>query len=138
MQFKQIAAFLQLDWPETELDYLSTEAQMSAGPLQYAARLDAEKIKHHMHKLHGGKGINNFKMKLVDETLSGVLTGFERNAVSPVGSKTQLPIVVSDKISQLTPDFFWLGAGETDLKLGMSFAAFKAAYKPKIIDCTGS
>ena len=109
---------------------------MSAGPLQYAARLDEEKIKHHMHKLHGGKGINNFKMKLVDETVSGKLTGFERNAVSPVGSKTQLPIIVSDRISQLTPDFFWLGAGETDLKLGMSCAAFQAAYQPLIIECT--
>ena len=120
------------------LNYLSAAAEMSAGALQYAARLDAEKIKHHMHKLHGRKGVNNFKMKLVDETVSGALTGFERNAVSPVGSKTQLPIVVSDKISQLTPDFFWLGAGETDLKLGMSFAAFKEAYRPMIIDCTGS
>ena len=38
-------------------------------------------------------------------------------AVSPIGIRTQLPVVLSHRITQLTPDFFWLGAGEVDLKV---------------------
>jgi hypothetical protein len=59
------------------------------------------------------------------------------NAVSPVGLKdTTLPIVLSHKIAELQPDFFWLGGGEVDLKLGFRAADFIQAYKPFVIDCT--
>ena len=49
---------------------------------------------------------------------------------------TRLPIIMSHCIEQLRPDFFWLGAGEVDLKVGMSAAQFIAAYKPIVVDCT--
>lgn len=63
------------------------------------------------------------------------LTTF-RTQVTPVCMKTRLPIFMSDRIPQLNPDYFWLGAGEVDLKVGMSAHQFVNAYKPCVIDCT--
>lgn len=40
------------------------------------------------------------------------------------------------RISQLRPDFFFLGAGEVDLKVGFSASEFMAAYDPYVVDCT--
>ena len=62
---------------------------------------------------------------------------FKHNAVSPVGLKdTTVPIVLSHKVAELQPDFFWLGGGEVDLKLGFRASDFVDAYKPFIVDCT--
>lgn len=75
-------------------------------------------------------------MRLCPEAISDELSGFEHNAVSPVGIKTQLPIILSHRIAQLAPDEFWLGAGEVDLKVGMSAAEFIKVYQPHVVDCT--
>jgi prolyl-tRNA editing enzyme YbaK/EbsC (Cys-tRNA(Pro) deacylase) len=56
--------------------------------------------------------------------------------VSPVGIRTRLPIILSHRIAQLRPGTFFLGAGEVDLKLGMSASDFIAAYQPFVVDCT--
>ena len=73
-------------------------------------------------------------MRLCPADVSHELTGFQHNAVSPVGCKTQLPLIMSDRIPKLQPDWFWLGAAETDLKLGLSAARFVRAYKPTVAD----
>jgi prolyl-tRNA editing enzyme YbaK/EbsC (Cys-tRNA(Pro) deacylase) len=75
-------------------------------------------------------------MRLAPEEVSDALTGFEHNGVSPIGTKTRLPIIFSHRIAALDPDVFWLGAGEVDLKLGMSAAVFISAYAPHVVDCT--
>ena len=52
---------------------------------------------------------------------------------------TRLPIVVSHRIAALSPDVFWLGAGETDLKVGLRAPEFAAAYADApvfVVDCT--
>lgn len=75
-------------------------------------------------------------MRLCPEAVSDELSGFEHNAVSPIGIKTRLPIIMSHRIAQLNPDFFWLGAGEVDLKVGLSAAEFVEKYHPHVVDCT--
>lgn len=50
--------------------------------------------------------------------------------------KTRLPIIMSHRIHELDPQFFWLGAGEVDLKVGMPVSQFLEAYKPLVIDCS--
>ena len=75
-----------------------------------------------------------FNMRLCPADVSQQLTGFEHNAVTPVGTQTLLPIIMSDRIPQLQPDWFWLGAGQTDLKLGVSAASFVRAYKSTVAD----
>jgi len=56
--------------------------------------------------------------------------------VSPVGMSTRLPVILSHSIVALQPDFFFLGGGEVDLKLGMHAAEFVKAYQPLVVDCT--
>lgn len=81
-------------------------------------------------------------MRLCPEEISDNLTGYSHNGVSPMGLATKLPILISHKITQLEPDFFWLGAGEVDLKVGMSAAEFVKAYGGEdgtdclVVDCT--
>jgi prolyl-tRNA editing enzyme YbaK/EbsC (Cys-tRNA(Pro) deacylase) len=76
-------------------------------------------------------------MRLCPEDVSAALTGCGHNAVSPVGLPRPLPLLLSDRIAALRPDeFFWLGAGEVDLKLGLTAAEFVRAYAPTVLDCT--
>lgn len=56
--------------------------------------------------------------------------------VTPICMKTQLPIILSHSILELEPDYFWLGAGEVDLKVGLSASEFARAYGPLVLDCT--
>ncbi len=57
-------------------------------------------------------------------------------AVSPVGCKVQLPIIMSHRIAELTPAFFWMGGGEVDLKLGVRTEEFVRLVQPMVADIT--
>jgi len=79
-------------------------------------------------------------MRMADEALSCELTGFGHNGVTPIGSATRVPIVVSHRIAQL-PGRFFLGAGEVDLKVGVRAADFVRAFADVpvwVTDCTQS
>ncbi|CAK0736473.1 hypothetical protein CVIRNUC_000751 [Coccomyxa viridis] len=112
--------------------------------VQYVARLHAEKLKRHLYQAHkaagGALGTKAFNMRLCPEEVSNSLTGFEHNAVSPVGIATpDMPIVLSDRIVkqlQGSDSFMWLGGGEVDLKLGFLVGDFIIGYSPLIVDCT--
>lgn len=105
--------------------------------VQYAARLNAEKLRNIVKKHTNGKlSKKMINVRLVAEEISDELSGFGHNSVTPVGIKTRLPIIMSHRIAALVPDFFWLGAGEVDLKVGMSAGEFIEAYKPIVADCT--
>mmetsp|Transcript_25800 Transcript_25800/g.72241 ORF Transcript_25800/g.72241 Transcript_25800/m.72241 type:complete len:153 (+) Transcript_25800:818-1276(+) len=108
--------------------------------VQYTARLHAEKLHSFIRNLaaSGGHSLSKkqVNMRLVPEDVNDRLTGFEHNAVAPVGCATNIPIIVSHKIAELQPDFFWLGGGEVDLKLGMPWAEFSDVYHPYVVDCT--
>lgn len=105
--------------------------------VQYSAKLNSEKLKNIVHaSSNGSLPKNKINMRLCPEEISNELTGFGHNAVSPIGIKHKLPIIMSDAIARLQPDFFWLGAGEVDLKVGMSADDFIRAYEPCVVDCT--
>lgn len=105
--------------------------------VQYTARLHAEKLKNHIHKLNEGKlGKQHFNMRLCPSDISDDLSGYEHNAVTPIAIKTQLPIIISHEILKLQPDFLFLGAGEVDLKVGFPVKEFVDKYQPMIVDCT--
>jgi hypothetical protein len=71
-------------------------------------------------------------MRVVAEDVSVELSGFGKNGVSPVGMKTPLPIILAESIVTDLDDFFWVGGGEVDLKLGMSVKEFVDAYNPVV------
>ena len=109
--------------------------------VQYTAKLNQQKLQKYLHELNnrdGRKcGKKNFHMRLAKEEDSERLTGYVKGAVCPFGCvDAKMPVIFSDKITRLAPDTFWLGAGEVDLKIGMSAAHFVDAAKPYVADIT--
>ncbi|KAH9538229.1 hypothetical protein CY35_16G095500 [Sphagnum magellanicum] len=107
--------------------------------VMYTARLNAEKVRQFVHSLNEGRiPKKRFNLRLAPEEESNRLTGFEHNAVTPIGMRTDIPVILSDAIVKLEPDYFWLGGGEVDLKLGIKTLDFTQIVKPFITDCTYS
>lgn len=105
--------------------------------VQYTARLNAEKVKQFVYSLNNGKiPKKRFNLRLAPEDEAYRLTGFSHNAVTPVGTRTPLPIILSNAIPKLQPQFFWLGGGEVDLKLGINTQQFINMFKPFIAECS--
>ncbi len=104
---------------------------------QYVSKLDAEKLRDFVYEKHGGRiSRRKIKMRLVSEETSAAITGYTHNAVTPVATTERIPILLSHRIAGLQPDFFWLGAGEVDLKVGFSARDFVEAYGAHTVDCT--
>lgn len=79
-------------------------------------------------------------MRMTSDDVAKELTGYSHNAVTPLCSNTELPIIMSDRIPKLS-GMFYMGAGEVDLKVGMPAAEFLAAYKDApvwVVDCTSN
>ncbi|CAM6118219.1 unnamed protein product [Calypogeia fissa] len=104
--------------------------------VQYTARLNAEKVRQFVYSLNNGKiPKKRFNLRLAPEEESNRLTGFEHNAVTPFGMRTNIPVILSDAIVKLNPAFFWLGGGEVDLKLGIRTEEFVKMINPFVVDC---
>jgi len=87
--------------------------------IQYTTRLSSHKV----FKFVRGLKNNEIPQKNYHFTLAkdgDALTGFDHNAVCPVGMKTDMPIIVSKKLLELDPPYVWLGGGEVDLKMGIN------------------
>ncbi|XP_009788260.1 uncharacterized protein [Nicotiana sylvestris] len=107
--------------------------------VQYTARFNAETVKNFLYTLNDGKiAKKKFNMRLAPEETSGKLTGYEHNGVTCVGMKTDIPVILDEAITKLNPDYFWLGGGEIDLKLGMRTSEFIKSVKPFIVNCSGA
>lgn len=99
--------------------------------------MHGEKLKNFLYEHNNGTiSKKNFNLRLAPEDVSDELSGFEHNAVSPIGFKTEMPIILSHKITMLKPSIFFVGAGEVDLKLGMLVDEFVQVYNPFVVDCT--
>lgn len=44
-----------------------------------------------------------------------------------------MPIIFSDEITSLNPQFFWMGGGHPDIKMRMSFEDFKRVYEEAVL-----
>jgi hypothetical protein len=47
-----------------------------------------------------------------------------------------LQVIIDEAITKLDEDFFWLGGGEVDLKLGMRTSQFLKAFNPFVVNCS--
>lgn len=107
--------------------------------VQYTARFNAETVKNFLYSLNDGKiAKKKFNLRLAPEETSVNLTGYEHNAVTCIGMKTDIPVILDEAIVKLHPDFFWLGGGEVDLKLGIRTSEFINFVKPFIVRCSGT
>ncbi|XP_062074725.1 uncharacterized protein LOC133778729 [Humulus lupulus] len=105
--------------------------------VQYTARFNAETVKNFLYSLNDGKiAKKKFNLRLAPEETSAKLTGYEHNAVTCIGLKTDIPVILDEAITKLNPDFFWLGGGEVDLKLGIRTSEFVSSVRPFIVNCS--
>ncbi|KAF7828405.1 YbaK/proline-tRNA ligase associated domain protein [Senna tora] len=104
--------------------------------VQYTARFNAETVKNFLYSLNNGTiAKKKFNLRLAPEEISAELTGFVHNAVTCIGMKTDIPVILDEAIVKLTPGFFWLGGGEVDLKLGIRTSQLIKFIKPFIFSC---
>lgn len=107
--------------------------------VQYTARFNAETVKNFLYVLNSGKiPKKKFNLRLAPEEVSQHLTGYEHNSVTCIGMQTDIPVILDEGIVKLSPDFFWLGGGEIDLKLGIRTSEFINYVKPFIVNCSGT
>ncbi|KAL4027012.1 hypothetical protein IC575_015463 [Cucumis melo] len=105
--------------------------------VQYTAKFNAEAVKSFLYSLNDGKiAKKKFNLRLAPEETSVKLTGYEHNGVTCIGMKTDIPVILDEAIVKLNPDYFWLGGGEIDLKLGIRTSEFINFVKPFIIKCS--
>ena len=105
--------------------------------VQYCKRFNAELIRSFVYAMNKDKGVSKrkFNFRLCPEEVSHALTGYGHNAVTPIGMNENIPIILSKSVTELVEGYFWLGAGEVDLKLGLNTQQFIKAYNPFICDC---
>ncbi|KAK7265917.1 hypothetical protein RJT34_33542 [Clitoria ternatea] len=107
--------------------------------IQYTARFDAEAVKNFLYSLNNGAiAKKKFNLRLAPEETSTELTGYGHNAVTCFGMKTDIPVILDEAIVKLTPDFFWLGGGEVDLKLGIRASQLIKILNPFIVICSNN
>lgn len=107
--------------------------------VQYTARFNAEAVRNFLYSLNNGAiAKKKFNLRLAPEETSAELTGYGHNAVTCIGMKTDIPVILDEAIVKLTPDFFWLGGGEVDLKLGIRTSELIRFINPFIVSCSSN
>ncbi|KAJ2802918.1 hypothetical protein H4R21_002236 [Coemansia helicoidea] len=76
----------------------------------------------------------HFNFRLASPETALELTGYGRNAVSPIGMLTPLPVILCAAIAGLSPPVLWLGAGHVDYKLALPVQAFVDATQCLVAD----
>ena len=95
--------------------------------IQFKTTLNNEKIIKVMKKYQNGNctekvSRKGFHYRLANDTANEEISGYMHNAVTPFMFKnTKIPMVVSDRIRQLSPANFWLGGGHVNTKLSNFF-----------------
>jgi prolyl-tRNA editing enzyme YbaK/EbsC (Cys-tRNA(Pro) deacylase) len=104
--------------------------------VQYTQKLNADALMKFIRDLNEGKnfGKSAFNFRVAEKEIGEELTGFKKQAISPVGMKTPIPIVLSKNILSLRPRYIWLGAGEVDWKVEFSVDEFIQVLQPLIAD----
>lgn len=108
--------------------------------IQYEDKLNAEKVMKFMKQLqnsHVSKAKiskKHFHFRLADEGDAQRLTGYGYNATTPFLMQTNMPIILTEKVTTLQPAYFWMGGGEVELKLGMSVEEFVKVTQAYVAD----
>ncbi len=103
---------------------------------QYVEKFDSELLMRFVKGMNESLGKKKFNFRLADSAASQELTGFGHNAVAPIGTRQPIPIVMSDKITKLSPAYFWLGGGHADCKLRVDTNEFIHTVNPFVTDFT--
>lgn len=104
--------------------------------IQYVASLSSQKVFKFVRSLSPGGSRSEFHFRMADSETAFRLTGFEHNAISPIGMAAgiTMPIILAKGIADLSIDWIWVGGGQIDLKLGFKVSEFIEKLKPFIAD----
>lgn len=90
--------------------------------LQYITKIDVEALAGRMHRPPSRRP----KYQLAPEAVSRALTGFIHNAVTVFGLRSPLPVVVCQRVADVSPPYVYLGGGSVDAKLGLAVSELVA------------
>jgi prolyl-tRNA editing enzyme YbaK/EbsC (Cys-tRNA(Pro) deacylase) len=121
-------------WPLTGAGPLKTSRFVMV-VIQYTGRLHNERLAKAVRQIQEGPR-KQYNYRLCSPATNAELTGYEYNGVTPLGCLQDIPIVLSHRIAELKQPFFWLGAGEVDLKWRVSTAEFIRHFKPLVANIT--
>lgn len=96
--------------------------------VQYGRKVDTDLLSRAVEGARGKSKRTNFR--LADSCLE--VSGYQPNAVTPLGLKTPMPVLVDERIAMLVPNTFWLGAGEIDLKWRVEWPEFAVVFSPLV------
>jgi prolyl-tRNA editing enzyme YbaK/EbsC (Cys-tRNA(Pro) deacylase) len=117
-------------------------AKYYAVVVQYQRRLHNEKLIKLVRGLkNNAVSAKLFNFRLCPEERSGALSGFGHNAVTPVGMRVKLPLILSHRVLELDATrfdggVFWLGGGEVDVKWQVPVRDFARVFQPIVGDVT--
>ena len=105
--------------------------------LQYDCQWKKEKMEREL-RARGGMSKKGCQLHFADQAEAEALTGFVRNAVTPLGMKpsAEIPLFLSHHIPALKEGYFWLGGGAINLKLGVRTDDFVSCLQPVVADVT--
>ncbi|GJD11972.1 hypothetical protein Gasu2_60870 [Galdieria sulphuraria] len=94
--------------------------------IQYSSKLNSEAVSRlfRKHMSHVPRKYFNFQFAYDCESI----TGYPFNAVTPLGMKRRLPVIISNAIVDLDPPFIWLGGGREDVKWYVNVAQLVDAF----------
>ena len=75
-------------------------------------------------------GKKQYSIRMVAQDVSDKLSGFEHNAVTPIGMVSPVPCVLSHHLKKLPDAQLWMGGGEVDLKLRFDSAELVGKFAP--------
>eukprot|EP00388_Colpodella_angusta_P046183 GDKK01068504.1.p1 GENE.GDKK01068504.1~~GDKK01068504.1.p1 ORF type:complete len:238 (-),score=40.21 GDKK01068504.1:127-774(-) len=106
---------------------------------QYTAKINVNSLRtlvHELRKPEDRLSKKKFHFQLADDQASFELSGFGHNAISPIGLKQDIPIIICNRILGLNPAIIFLGGGEVDVKLALPVADLVRGTKAIVGDIT--
>lgn len=91
---------------------------------------------HELRKPEDRLSKKRFHFQLADDQVGFELSGFGHNAISPIGMKTDMPVIVCRRILEVPNSIIFLGGGKVDVKLALPVADVISATKAFVGDIT--
>ncbi|KAK3826647.1 MAG: YbaK/aminoacyl-tRNA synthetase-associated domain-containing protein [Linnemannia elongata] len=101
--------------------------------VQYEGAVNITKLEKAVREVTGASR-KATHMRIAPAEKSLELTGFKEGGVCPVGMRTDLPILVSKELADLSPKIFYLGAGHLDWKIAVPFDGFVENWNTRVVD----
>lgn len=112
---------------------LLCEARYVCCVVPYGCGVDTDEVRRLVRE-SGSNGcvppLSKYNFRLAGDCVD--ITGYEPNAVTPLGIKTPMPVLLDVEITRLYPPTFWLGGGQVSLKWFVHLHEFLKHFQPVV------